>query len=153
MVMINPVRVAGTFVDSNKDSINNRSDCAGEHIKNNTKSFLYGTAVAGSAAGVTYAAFKNEKVADGIIKGLKSVRDVMSKNKYTGKVAGWITKALSSLPKAGKIGVIAAAIAAPVLYLIDHQNTYKAGQIDQKYTDKATVDSQLDNFITLNRMS
>ena len=51
MVMINPVRVAGTFVDSNKGSINNRLDCAGEHIKNNTKSFLYGTAVAGSAAG------------------------------------------------------------------------------------------------------
>ena len=153
MVMVYPVRAAGSFVDPNKGSINNRLDCAGEHIKNNTKSFLYGTAVAGSAAGVTYAAYKNEKVADGVIKGLKSVKEVMNKNKYTGKAAGWITKALSSLPKAGKIGVIAAAIAAPVLYLIDHQNAYKAGQIDQKYTDRASVESQLDNLVTLNRLS
>ena len=151
--VIFPGRVVTPLVDPNKGSITNRLDCAGEQFKNHTINLLQGTAVAGTAAGVTYAAYKNEKVANGVIKGLKAVRNVMNKNKYTGKVAGWITKALSSMPKAGKIGVIAAAIALPVLSYIDHKDSYKAGQIDQKYTDKAAVQSQLDNIVTFDRIS
>lgn len=148
-----PGSITTALLDPNKGSINNKFNCVGEHIKNNAVSYLQAGLVGGSAAGVTYAAYKSPKTAQVITKGLKGVQTLMSKNKYTSKVAGFITKALSKFSTTGKIGVIAAALALPVLAYIDHKHTYKAGQIDQKYTDKAQVASQLDNFITLNKMS
>lgn len=68
---------------------------------------------------------------------LNGVRNLMNKNKYTASVANFITKAVSSLPKSGKIGAIAALIAAPVIAYAGAKQLYQMGQIDQKYTDRA----------------
>ncbi len=127
------------IVSRDKGSMGNRLDCAAEQFVNNSTNLLKAGAVAGGAAGVTYAAAKSGKFANVVINGLKQVRTLMQKNKHTAKIANHITKALSHLPKAGKIGVIAAALAIPVVNYLGHKNSYEAGQIDQKYTDRANL--------------
>ncbi len=139
--------VAQPIVAKNKGSIDNRLECAGSQIKNNVITTAKMGLTAGTAFGATYAVAKSPKLANAAHKGMKWVQTTMMKNKHTAGIAKSVTKMLSKLPTAGKFGVIAAAIAAPILAITAANGIYKSGQIDQLYTDKASVASQLNSFI------
>ena len=147
--LVAPNYSAGVLFDSKKGSIENRLECGAEHIKNNAQAALKTALVGTTAAGLTYAVHKNAKAAQYAQKGMKAVQGLLNKNKTGAKVAGKIAHFLSKFSTAGKVGVITAAIALPILAYINNQHTYKAGQIDQKYNDRAAVQNQLDNFISL----
>lgn len=58
------------------------------------------------------------------------------------KPIGQAFKTVSKAPGVKALAVIA-SIALPVLAYIQHNHSYKAGQIDQKYTDKAQLQKTL----------
>ena len=127
------------YFDSTKGSLTNRYQCSKEHIKNDlvttAKSTL--TLTAGGAAAVGTLASKNT------ILGAKAFTKV-------GKLLQKIGVAnLTNVAKAGKygiLGLIGAATVGTLSYLIS-KNIYKKGQIDQKYTDSAKIESTTKNVI------
>lgn len=120
-----------------KGTMGNRVDCAAAQTWNTTKGVLK-TGMAGGAAYGAYALAKKYPAVEKFMTGgLKMISNLMTKNKYTNKVAEFITKGISNLSKAGKIGAIAAIIATPVIAYVGAKQMYQMGQIDQKYTDRA----------------
>lgn len=121
-----------TMVDKSKGSFTNRAECAKEHFKNNLA--------------------MNTKIA---ILGGGSVLAAATKPKLVTKVATKLGELVSKLPglknvisnpaKVGKYG-LAAAIGLGLVHVIQ-KHTYKAGQIDQKYTDAAKIESQTKNIV------
>lgn len=157
---------AAPLVSKEKGSFGNRMDCAGAHIKNNAVSTLEAAAVGGTAYGAARIVAADKYGFNVLTKGLnKAVNNIL-------KLIGKITKnpdfaektikefediaRKSQMPKGGKIaksfgtmsarfkalGLIA-AIALPTIGYIAHNHSYKAGQIDQKYTDKAKFQKTL----------
>lgn len=131
------------FFSKEKGSMGNRFDCAGSQIVNTVKTTAQLGLVGGAAGGILYGVNKSPKFANAITKGLKAFQNLMQKNKFTSKAANFITNALKNISKNGKIGVITAAIALPIVSYITHKHSYKMGQIDQKYTDKAKFQQTL----------
>lgn len=122
------------FVDGTKGSMTNRTQCAKEHFKNNAKFYLGTTAL---SAGITAVAVKPTiatKLATGIGKLAKAVGlDKMA-------------TAIAKNPK--KFGALGVGIAAVLGFTsIVQSHAYKAGQIDQKYTDAAAIESQTKNVV------
>lgn len=122
------------FVDGTKGSMTNRAQCAKEHFKNNAKFYLGTTAI---GAGITAVAVKPSiatKLATGIGKlakavGLDKMATVIAKN-----------------PK--KFGLLGLGVAGAIaLTSLVQSHAYKAGQIDQKYTDAAAIESQTKNVV------
>ncbi len=132
------VHASSILLDSKKGSFTNRLDCAKETWKNDAKLML--TTVAPTAAVATAAVLKPSiltKAAQYVGKGLTKVLGKLGP-KITAN--GLVQKILKNPTKAGGIGLIAAG----ALYVIDAltKHSYKAGQIDQKYTDAAAIESQ-----------
>lgn len=159
---------AAPLVSKEKGSFGNRMDCAGAHIKNNAVSTLEAAAVGGTAYGAARIVATDKYGFNVLTKGLnKAVNNIL---KLIGKITknpdfaeNTIKKfedmaRKSQMPKGGKIakgcglgtmsarfkalGLIA-AIALPTIGYIAHNHSYKAGQIDQKYTDKAKFQKTL----------
>lgn len=123
-----------TFVDSTKGSMTNRAQCAKEHFKNNLDRDLKASLI-GVGAGVV--AIK-PSIATKLGKGISK----LAKASGLGKIAAKIAKN----PKAYGVAGLAVAGGLALLKLVqDH--AYKAGQIDQKYTDSAAIESQTKNVI------
>lgn len=130
---------AYTMVDKSKGSMTNRYECAKEHFKNNFSANLKGLGL-GVATGA------------GIVVAKKQPKVYLSLAKKLGELLGkskTITKHLPDVMKRGKVGL---AVAAGVALLtaathITAKHSYKAGQIDQKYTDAAKIESQTKNII------
>lgn len=120
-----------TYADPKKGSLQNKSECIGEHFKNNLKTDAVILTTAGAGAGLTYAAVKNEKFATVIEKPFVKIAEMLKNNKTLSQ----IPKLLKKVPTLAKVGV---AVTAGFAIL---SNVFKSGQIDQKYTDKAKLEN------------
>ncbi len=127
------------FVDSSKGSLTNRFECAKEHAKNNVVASLkLGTAAAaGTYVAIAKPSFAT-KFAKTVGKGLGKLLSKLGASKVAAKI-------LKNPTKAGAAGLIAAGALWAVNTLSKH--CYKAGQIDQKYTDAAAIESTTKNVI------
>lgn len=139
--------IVGSLTDSTKGSMGNRVDCAGANIKNNATAYLQAAGVAGTVVGAAAFAYQKpkaySKVAASFAKitgqGLQQLAKMMPKNAakniehLSGKVKGNPRNAL---------GAAVLTAAAFALGCIGRNHAYKAGQIDQKYTDRATIQQQ-----------
>lgn len=123
---------AYTMVDKTKGSLTNRAECAKEHFVNNFSTSLKASALTAGTVGTAVLAPKfATKVATktgGLLAKLPFLKNV-----------------IKNPTKAGKIGILAAVGLG--LYNILAKGIYKAGQIDQKYTDAAAIESQTKNIV------
>ena len=123
-----------------KGSVNNRVNCAAEHLKNDVKTAVP-LLLAGGAAGIV--AYKKP---DYITKLAKATGNAIGKvgkflaEKVFKKGFGTclLNKILNNPTKAGAVGLIAAG----GLWVINRlcKGSYNAGQIDQKYADAAKLE-------------
>jgi len=143
-------RAVTTLFDKKKGSFTNRTECAAEHMKNDTN-FALKTAVVGGAA--AYTAIKKPKFVLNIAKELGSAVGKFADKLSNTKIAKHIAPALQKIAekvgknptKAGVIGMVALA----GLYLLNtvEKHDYKQGRIDQKYEDAAKIESQTKNVV------
>lgn len=123
-----------TFVDPTKGSMTNRAECAKEHFKNNLSTNLKAGLI-GVGAGVVVV---KPSIATKLGTGISKLAKATGLGKFAAKVA--------KNPKAFGVAGLAIAGGMALLKLVqDH--AYKAGQIDQKYTDSAAIESQTKNVI------
>ena len=123
-----------TFVDGTKGSMTNRTQCAKEHFKNNLKYNLQASAL-GIAGGVV--AFK-PSIATKLATGVSKLAGAVGLNKMAAAIA-------KNPKKYGIVGLATAGVIALTSLVQSH--AYKAGQIDQKYTDAAAIESQTKNVV------
>lgn len=133
---------AFAMVDGSKGSMTNRAECATEHFKNNVKGTLFAGAVAATTVGVTTAASKKPLLLAKMIRPIgKGIAKIANKLNLT-NVA---TAAKKHPVVAGAIAL--GTVAAAAINLVEKSFVYKAGQIDQKYTDAAKIESQTKNVV------
>ena len=131
-----------------KGSLGNRIDYANEQTKNAAlgalKSAAAGTVVAGTTLVATKSKTANEIVTEfvDVIKNTDKFKELAPK---AGEFLKSVADKVKSLPTSTKIiagtGIVLAGI---VGRFIDTQTAFKAGQIDQKYTDKAQLQEILE---------
>lgn len=142
MSTINYAGPIAVMVDGTKGSLTNRAECAKEHFKNNLKANA-NYALLGATAGAAIAFPKHtNKIA---AKAGTTFGNVLSK--MGTKIANSkITQSIIKNPtKAGKLAFLAVGLG----YLMNtiQQHAFKAGQIDQKYTDTAALESHSKKII------
>ena len=125
---VNPVSYS--LVAGNKGDISNRAKCAGAQFVNQAKGIAGLTAVGAGATLLTRATLKSPSLTKNVAKAV----DWLLKKLPSSKV---VSKLLSESPKTKAVGYIVALAASAAAY-IAAKTIYKAGQIDQKYTDRAT---------------
>ena len=134
MTSIYSASPVGAMIDPTKGSFTNRSECAKEHFKNN---LALNTKMALAGAGGAYVAIKKPsfavKVAKLVGEGAASII-----SKIGGK--GVAQKIMKNPTKFGAYGLVVAGALWALNTISKH--VYKAGQIDQKYTDTAAIESQ-----------
>ena len=145
---VNSAYIAGAaLTDKSKGSLNNRLNCAGEHIKNNLRTGL--PIAAATAAGTVVALTKPTlatKIATTVGKGIGSIGKFLADKVFKGGLGtGVLKKVLANPTKAGAIGIAAAGGMWVLNKLLKH--SYTAGQIDQKYTDAAILEAQSKNIV------
>lgn len=129
-----------TMVDPSKGSMTNRYECAKEHFKNNLK-LVVPTTVTGAALGVAIASPKTavkvgSKIGTTVAKGFKAIG-----------ARGLAAKILKNHKKFGLVGL---AVAGGLWFVNSLQkHAYKSGQIDQKYTDAAAIESHTKNIVLM----
>jgi len=130
---------AFALLDRTKGSMTNRYECSKEHLKNNLSTTAKVAGAYTLAGAGAYVAIKQPKM---YLKVAKKVGDLLGKSKF-------ITKKLPDVLKRGKIGLAVAAGTAFLVTLgnIIQNHAYKSGQIDQKYTDAAKIESQTKNVV------
>lgn len=129
----------GAMIDPSKGSLTNRGQCAKEHLKNNL-GYYSSIGLAGAAG--TYAAIKKPKI---LVKSATKIGNLTAKllNKLGGK-----NMAANIMKNPTKFGKYSLLLAGAVWALTRLENfIYKKGQIDQKYTDSAAIESQTKNII------
>lgn len=125
--------------DSSKGSMTNRYQCAKEHFKNNLSATVSGAAIGAAGAAGVIVAKKQPKI---YLKVADKLGKLLGKSD---KIAKHIPDAL----KRGKVGLAVAgaiALVGATLHAITSYS-YKSGQIDQKYTDAAKLESQTKNLV------
>jgi hypothetical protein len=142
------------MADSTKGSFTNKTQCTKEHIRNDVNAAMK-LSVVGS--GVAVAALKPkfaEKVAKFIGTAISNVSfevtNLLGKTKikngsFAKNLAKISEKISKNATKTGTVGLAIAGIALAVSASIKH--AFKEGQIDQKYTDAAKIESQTKNII------
>lgn len=158
--------VISSLASKEKGTMGNKVDCAGSQLKNNAVTTLQTGAVIGGAAGAAYGVSKNANMAKGAAKvfdtlvngfgrlmGKKDLAKQLnqkilknaSKNlvKDNANFGPKMLKSISNSIRKGKGAILIALATLPVLSYISHKHSYKMGQIDQKYTDKAQLQKTL----------
>lgn len=158
--------VISSLASKDKGSMGNKVDCAGAQLKNNAVTGLQAGAVTAGAAGGIYGIAKNEKLARGAAKIFdsamngfgkligkkdfaKEVNSKIQKNlakklvKNNANFSPEMLKTVTNAIRKSKGALLIAAATLPVLNYISHKHSYKMGQIDQKYTDKAKLQKTL----------
>lgn len=143
--------VLSTMFSKDKGSFGNKVDCSKDHLVNNIKCTAAGAgtllvgggaAAAVSKAAPSFASGLNYNINEFIKKVAKTMEYPYTSTVKGGKVSKFIHKNLLKLSKtSGKtkaLGAIAIATLG-VLSLIKSKHNFKAGQIDQKYTDRANA--------------
>ena len=146
--------LAGTTIES-KGSIGNQIECTNEQVKEfnkyRTKTGLTMAGGVAVTAGATAAVAKSKTLQNGINKFMGRIGEELSNSK-TFKEIGDFCKPLASkaadtfknLPKPAKAVLIAGGTLVGLITNAQANNAqFKAGQIDQKYTDKAKLDNLL----------
>ncbi len=127
-----------------KGSFGNKINCAGEHILNTAVGGLKTAAVLGGGGLLTYGLAKSSIVNRFIEETYSKLKSTKLYDKFLSKGVDFINKGINkfkALPKAGKIIAVAgSALTAMVAQHIINKHTFKAGQIDQKYTDRANME-------------
>lgn len=123
------------MVAKDKGDISNRAKCAGEQFTNGVKGALAAAAVYGAGAGAGYVAMKKPGITSKIAAGITKVLKKLPNNKF-------VQKLVDASPKAKVLGVIG-AITSVALSYVAGKTLFKTGQIDQKYTDRATWENQV----------
>ena len=135
--------VISSLVSKDKGDLSNRLSCAGEQLKNNVKTLAADTVVVGgTAAGI--AATKNKGIAKFLAKPLEFVGNQLSKLTKT-KVPTVLSKIgnkIKNMPTRYKAIALVVAAGLGALSYIGQKHLYQAGQIDQKYTDKAKLNAK-----------
>ena len=150
VINANITGVLSPYAAREKGDIQNRVNCSGAHLANNANALAKDVVIIGGAAAATAAAVKYPQVGNKVQKGLsKAVNWVklklskafnkLGKTRMARKlnVAAYKFKKLPLNTK-GTIGVIA-GLATLALGATHLNKVYKAGQIDQKYTDRAAI--------------
>lgn len=130
------------MVDGTKGSLTNRAECAKEHFKNNLKANLTYSVIGGLGGAAIAMPKQTTKLAGKVGGLLGKVLTKMGSKVANSKIAQAIIK---NPAKAGKLAFIAAGLG--VLMSAIQKHSYKAGQIDQKYTDSAAIESQTKKVI------
>ena len=142
-----------SMVAKDKGDISNRAQCAKDQLVNNVKTLAADTVVLSGAAGVTALAGKKPtKFAALFDKLNKKLAKWTPKNKIGESYKNAFKKIASKCknPKAKAAALVATFVALPAMGLIsyiNHRHSYREGQIDQKYTDKARLEKQGRNLI------
>ena len=116
-----------------KGSVNNKVNCAAEHLKNDVKTFTQLGLVGGAVGLVGY------KKPDYIKKLAKVTGNLVGKVVKKGFGTGLLNKVLKNPGKTGAIGLAAAGGLWVINKLCEH--SYNSGQIDQKYADAAKLEN------------
>lgn len=133
---------AAVMVDGTKGSLTNRAECAKEHFKNNFQKHLTYGVIGGTTAAAILMPKVTNNVAEFIGKGFGKILRNLGSKIAKSKIAQSIIK---NPTKAGKYALIATGMGIILKTVQDH--AYKAGQIDQKYTDSAAIESQTKRVI------
>jgi len=124
----------GTMVARDKGDFSNRVKCAGEQAMNNLKFNTANLALIGGSGYGAYRILKSPNATSKVVKVFDKGVSVIAKK------APNIAQKLSNMPSKFKVlGLIAAPVLLGVGYLCQRW-AYNAGQIDQKYTDKAKIE-------------
>ena len=127
--------------DTNKGDIKNRADCASEQFKNNFKANLKNTALITGGGMVGYTILKSPAKTSTVVKSFDKVAGLAS------KVAPKIATKLKNLPGVYKvIGLVAIPVLTGVAHVIS-KHSVKAGEINQKYNDRAQLKEQANVMI------
>ena len=162
------------LLGKDKGDLSNRLNCAGEQIKNNVKTLASDVVViGGTAAGI--AATKNGGIAKFFAKPVEALAKTLSQmTKFvkdgkptiilndlkTGKntivmptfkkvptVFSKLGNIIKNLPTRYKAAGFIATIGAIALGHVTNKHFYNAGQIDQKYTDKAKLKARANEIV------
>lgn len=132
-----------SLLDQKKGSLGNRVDCAIENTGNNISTNVKTGLIVAGGAGITYATTKSSILKNGFIKVDNLVKAGVNKilNSTVGKDAVKFIKPAIEFAKKSPLCVKAAV----VLGLLGTISSYlvKAGQIDQKYNDRAKAQKGL----------
>lgn len=151
MILTGPMLGKGyiaTLADKNKGSLGNKIDCAKEQTKNTATTALKGSAAAVGIGAATGAMIKSKSVNNIVVKGVNALKKTQVFEKYAPKAKDLTKKGLDAfkkLPGSAKIiAGVGIGLAAITGYALDKSHSFKAGQIDQKYTDKAQLQKTLE---------
>ena len=123
--------VISPYIANDKGGFVNRTKCAGEQLRNDVTSSLKYALVGATGYGALKVIAKKPSVAKTIIKNMnKLIQKIPFEN---------LSKKLLNL--SGKAKLIGLVTVPTLLALssISHKYAYQAGQIDQKYTDRAKI--------------
>jgi hypothetical protein len=155
--MIQPmtIRTATTFADPTKGSFTNKTQCAKEHIKNDMSAALALSVPTAVAVGAVVKPNLTKKAAKYVGSAFSNATNTLAKwlNKTETLKDGKIVKTLGRIgdfaakhaKAAGIVGMVAVGAGVVANILINH--AFKEGQIDQKYTDAAKIESRSKNII------
>ena len=153
--------VISSLASKDKGTMGNKVDCAGAQLKNNVVTGLQAGAVAAGAAGGVYGVAKNAKLARGAAKVFDSIMNgfgkLIGEKDFAQKINNLaknlvkdnanfgpeMLKKVTDAIRKSKGALLVAAATLPILSYISHKHSYKMGQIDQKYTDKAQLQKTL----------
>jgi len=132
---------AATMTAKDKGSFGNRVDCAWAHTVNNVKYTAKGAATLAAGGAAAYGIHKLPASALTQLNklsnsGLNNAANAVKGGKLGDAFSKVLTKLANTSGKTKALALIGTLTAATMLYLTRAQ-AFKAGQIDQKYTDRA----------------
>lgn len=134
---------AYALTDNTKGSIGNRIDCGKEQIANTAKASIKGTGVALGLGAATGLAATSKHANKFVQVALDKIKQTDTYKTFAPQAKELVKKgidAFKKLPGSTKaIALAGGGLALLSSYIIDKQHSFKAGQIDQKYTDKAEL--------------
>lgn len=131
-----------SLVEPGKGDISNRVNCAGAQLVNNLKTaaeevVIIGGTIAGARAAVKSNTFV--KVMNNIFNSTKKVLLGKNSSKASAIIVELLNK-LKNLPAANKKALFMTLVLGELgLSFVGMKRSFKSGQIDQKYTDKAKL--------------
>ena len=135
--------IAGTGItplfSSDKGDMSNRLECAGKQTVNGLKTLAADAVVVGGVYAGAKVVKKSSKIAQFLSKPFKALGDLLSGT----KVGNFIKK----MPTSAKAIALLGTVGALVIQHINNKAWYNAGQIDQKYTDKAALKNRATEVI------
>lgn len=143
-----PMQNIAILKDKNKGTLGNRMDCMTEQTKNTLSTALKGTASAVGIGAATGLAANSKSINKLVEKGVNALKNTQVFKKYAPDITNLAkegVEAFKKLPGTTKIiAGIGVGLAALTGYVLDKSHSFRAGQIDQKYTDKAQLQQTLE---------